>query len=100
MFCNPKISAGTVNDSEGSASSADEQPKNYIQGFTAYLGNKYSGLSTSEFISKARFEAKEYDMPDRWASLHYDNARSRYIKHINAYAFNAQNISDVWSCSF
>ena len=92
MFCNPKISAGTMNDSEGSASPADEQSKDFIQGFRTTLGNKSSGLSPSEFISKAWFEAKGYNMPDGWASLHYDKARSRYTKHSNAYAFNAQNL--------
>ena len=34
----------------------------FIQGFTTSLGNKSSGLSPSEFISKAWFEAKGYDM--------------------------------------
>ena len=99
MFCSPKTSASTMNDSEGSASSADEQPKDFIQGFTISLENKSSGLSPSEFISKAWFEAKGYDMPDGWTSLHYDKARSRYIKHTNAYAFNAQNINDVFKLS-
>ena len=40
MFCSPKISASTMNDSEGSAFSADEQPKNFIQGFTTSLIRK------------------------------------------------------------
>ena len=70
MFCNPKISAGTMNDSEGSASSADEQSNDFIQGFTTSLGNESSGLSPSELIPKAWFEVKGYDMPDGWASLH------------------------------
>ena len=65
MFYNLKISAGTMNDSEGSASSADEQPKDFTQGFTTYLRNESSGLTLSEFISKAWFKAKDYDMPDR-----------------------------------
>ena len=51
------------------------------------------------FISKAWFEAKGYDMSDGWASLHYDKARSRHIKHTNAYAFNAQNINDLFKLS-
>ena len=38
-------------------------------------------------------------MPDGWTSLHYDKARSRYCKHTNAYAFNAQNINDVFKLS-
>ena len=38
-------------------------------------------------------------MPDGWASLHYDKARSRYIKHTNAYDFNAQNINNVFKLS-
>ena len=86
-------------DSEGSASSADEQPKDFIQGFTTFLGNKSPGLSPSEFISKAWFEAKGYDMPDGWTSLYYDKARSRYIKHTNACAFNAQCFQTLRSCS-
>ena len=99
MFCSPKISASAMNVSEGSASFADEQPKDFILGFTTSLGNKSSGLSPSEFISNAWFEAKGYDMPEGWTSLHYDKARSRYIKHTNAYAFNAQNINDVFKLS-
>ena len=93
MFCNPKISAGTMNESQGSAFSADEQTKDFIQGFTTSLGNK-----SSEFISKAWFEAKGY-MPDGWTSLHYDKARSRYVKHTNANAFNAQNINNAFKLS-
>ena len=79
-------------DSEGSAFSADEQSKDFIQGFTTSLGNIFSGLSPSEFIPKTWFEAESYDMPDGSASSHYNKARSRYIKHTNAYAFNAHNI--------
>ena len=70
MFCNPKISAGTMNDSEDSASSANEQTKDFIQGFTTFLGNKSSGLSHSEFISKAWFEAMRV-MICQMDGLHY-----------------------------
>ena len=35
-----------MNDLEGSASSADEQPKDFIQDFTTSLGSKCSGLKS------------------------------------------------------
>ena len=37
MFCHAKISASTTCNSDGSASLADEQSKDFIQGFIASL---------------------------------------------------------------
>ena len=69
MFCNAKISACTMYNSEGSASSADKQSKDFIKGFTTSLE-----INPSEFIPKAWFEAKGYDI--QMDGFHYTTISS------------------------